>query len=98
MLRALYKLQSSSLCNILNLSSYPLPPLPYLFVAQNPVSGQGHTIVEVSRSHNHIGLDTHSVELFWTRDRFVTRPLRTQRTVNTNIHATSGIWIRDPSN
>jgi hypothetical protein len=67
-------------------------------VAQQPYSGLGRLIVEVSRSHT----DTpHSIWLAWTRDRPIAETFTWKHTTLTNkrqdIHAPGGIETRNPS-
>jgi hypothetical protein len=75
-----------------------LTPSP---VAQQPNSGLGHLIVEVSRSHTIRHTHTHQVGLLWTSDKLVAEAA-TYTTHNkhkkANIHAISVIRTRDPSN
>ena len=66
-------------------------PLP---VRQQHKSGLGRLIFKVSRSHTH----TQKVGLLWTSNRLSHRPLHTQQTKETNIHAFSGNPTRDNIN
>jgi len=70
----------------------------FVSVAQQPKSGLGHLIVEVSRTHRH------KYTLGWTplNERSARHQghcvHNTQQTQETNIHAFSGIRTRNPSN
>jgi hypothetical protein len=61
-------------------------------MSQQPLVGQDLLIIHASRSH--------SVELLWASDQPVaeTSPDNIQHTQQTNINASRGISIRNPSN
>ena len=65
-------------------------------MVQQALEGQGLLIIEASRSY----LDTpHSLGLLWTKDRsdVETLPDNTQHTHKTEIHASGGIYTRNPN-
>jgi len=63
-------------------------------MAQQPLLGQGHHIIEASQSHS----DTpHSVRLLWTSDQPDAQTSTCQHSQETDIHVPNGIRTRNPS-
>ena len=70
----------------------------FFSVAQQSKSGVGFLIVEVSRSHTHAQLDTHThtARLLCTSNQLMQRPLLTQHTRRTREEHSCFQWDSNP--
>lgn len=71
-----------------------LPP-PTLTMMQHPLVGHELLIIDASRSHSYT---QHSVGQLWPRDLPIAESCTSQQSQKTNVHASSGIRTRNPSN